>query len=183
MGDSPYTTDNEVFNSLLFYITLLSIKVILMVIPTAYYRYTSKSFGNLEDAKARTSDPALIKKMLVPNDNVERVRRAHWNDLENIPAFMVIATLYCATQPDPATAIMHFKVFFITRVVHSISYIFALQPWRALSFIVGLITCFSMLYSTITVLWKCNALREFKFARNYFSRRPLCANSNSARNT
>ena len=73
MADSLYTMDNEVFSNLMFYGTLLMIKVFLMAPLTGKYRYSSKTFANPEDAAARSKDPDTIKRMLVPNDDVERV--------------------------------------------------------------------------------------------------------------
>ena len=78
MADSLYTMDNEVFSNLMFYGTLLMIKVFLMAPLTSRYRSRSKTFANPEDvmfagSAARSKDPDKTKRMLVPNDDVERV--------------------------------------------------------------------------------------------------------------
>lgn len=150
MSDSLFTLENEVFAALVFYGALLMLKVLLMAPLTAVFRFKNKSFGNPEDCQ--TKDPEKIKRALVPNDDVERVRRAHRNDLENILPFMVLAFLYCATGPDVSAALIHFKVFFYARVLHSIVYVGQLQPWRALCWMVGMGVCLSMTYNIIIAL-------------------------------
>jgi len=153
MGDSPFTMENEVFAGLVYYGTLLMLKVLLMAPLTAVFRFKNGSFGNAEDAAQQAGgDAEKLKKMLVPNEDVERVRRAHRNDLENVLPFMLLAVLYCATGPDAATALLHFKIFFYARVAHSVVYVLALQPWRALCWMVGMVVCLSMVYSTLVSL-------------------------------
>jgi len=147
---SVLSLENEVFASFVFYGALLMLKMLLMAPLTAVFRFKNKSFGNAEDVG--TKDPEKIKRALVPNDDVERVRRAHRNDMENILPFMLLGLLYCAVGPDASTAIMHFKVFFYARVLHSIVYVGALQPWRALCWFVGMVTSVSMIYQIIMAL-------------------------------
>ena len=51
------------------------------------------------------SRPRLSKKYdFSQNADVERVRRAHQNDLENIPIFLILALFYVTTDPDPDMA-------------------------------------------------------------------------------
>merc|ERR1711921_67987 len=105
---------------------------------TGFYRMTRGAFANMEDAEK-------AKAMLVPNDDVERVRRAHLNDIENIVPFMLLALLYVGTQPDPSTALLHFKVFFYSRLLHTLVYVGKIrQPARALCFLTGFVTMMSM---------------------------------------
>lgn len=61
--------------------------------------------------------------------------------MENILPFFVIGWLFCYTNPAAATANLLFKVFAISRIVHS--FVYALyplpQPSRALSWLVGFV--------------------------------------------
>jgi len=76
---------------------------------------------------------------------VERVRRNHLNDLENIPAFLFLALLYVATQPSPWAALLHFRLFAGSRILHTLVYQLAVpQPARALCFAAGVGVCVSM---------------------------------------
>ncbi len=76
--------------------------------------------------------------------------RNHLNDLENIPVYLIIGLLYVLTGPSPGAALWHFRLFTGSRIVHTISYQLGLQPWRALSFMVGLGVIVSMAIQILT---------------------------------
>lgn len=91
-------------------------------------------FSSPEDAKK-------IKNAKVKYDDpdVERVRRAHLNDLENIPAFSVAAWLFLLTDPPVLFAINLFRVFTLARILHTFVYAIVVipQPARGISWGVG----------------------------------------------
>ncbi|KAF4525053.1 hypothetical protein B566_EDAN001967 [Ephemera danica] len=74
------------------------------------------------------------------DQDIERIRRAHLNDLENIPAFVLVSFLYILTAPEQVLAVNLFRVFTAARVVHT--FVYAVrpvpQPARALCFATGL---------------------------------------------
>ncbi|KAI7791772.1 microsomal glutathione S-transferase 1-like [Triplophysa rosa] len=143
--------NSDVFLAFSTYATIVVLKMIFMSFLTAYYRITEKAFSNWEDTGTASKDPEERKKMLQTNPNVERVRRCHQNDLENIVPFVVIGLLYALTNPDLSTALWHFRVFVGSRFIHTVSYVMAIpQPSRALSWMVGLLTTFSMAYRVLT---------------------------------
>ncbi|KAG7236819.1 hypothetical protein INR49_000196 [Caranx melampygus] len=110
-------------------------------------------FANLEDTKFVSA--AEDKKLVRTDADVERVRRCHQNDLENIIPFVVIGLLYTLTGPELSSALLHFRVFVGSRICHTIAYVCALpQPSRGLSWIVGMVVTFSMAYRVLsTVLY------------------------------
>ncbi len=57
------------------------------------------------------------------NEDVERVRRAHRNDMENIFVFFALAAFYVTTGPAAATANWLFRIFTIARYVHTFVYV------------------------------------------------------------
>jgi glutathione S-transferase len=72
--------------------------------------------------------------------DVERQRRAHLNDLENIPVFIVVAFLYILTSPSTFIAVNLIRLFTLSRIVHSFVYaIYPTQPARGIAFGIGLI--------------------------------------------
>ncbi|CAK8688996.1 microsomal glutathione S-transferase 1-like [Clavelina lepadiformis] len=126
---SPFTLDNESFSSLVLYGSLALGKTFLMAPLTGYYRKKYRSYVNPQ---------------------VDRVRGAHSNDVENVVPFVVLGLLYVATNPNPTVALWHFRVFLASRIAHSYIYVSSnRQPHRFISFVVGLSTCFSMLAQTI----------------------------------
>lgn len=70
-----------------------------------------KAFENPEDVQG--GEP---KK----DEDVERVRRAHMNDLENIPAFLLAGFAYVMTEPQPDLALWLIRVAVIARILHTI---------------------------------------------------------------
>ncbi|KAL1454202.1 hypothetical protein WDU94_010480 [Cyamophila willieti] len=67
------------------------------------------------------------------------MRRAHLNDLENIPTFLVICLVYIMTDPGTMVACWLIRTFTLVRYLHTFVYaIYVLpQPSRAICFITG----------------------------------------------
>jgi glutathione S-transferase len=53
---------------------------------------------------------------------VERVRRIHMNDLENIPFFLAAGLLFVLTEPSPTLARVLFYGYASTRILHFLAY-------------------------------------------------------------
>jgi len=138
--------DNPVFRMYMGYAGVVLCKTLLMAPVTAYYRITRKVFGNPEDAVTLPG-----AKVSYVNEDVERVRRCHQNDLENVLIFVALGALYTATGPTVDSAALHFRLFAGSRLLHSVVYLGGVrQPARGLCFLTGLFTCFSMGYQVIS---------------------------------
>lgn len=87
-------------------------------------------FANPEDA---VSSKAKVK---FDDVDVERVRRAHLNDLENLVPFFIIGLLYVLTNPSQFLAVTLYRVIGFSRIAHTLVYaVFVIpQPARALAF-------------------------------------------------
>lgn len=135
---------NEVFAKFAFYAGIVLLKTILMSLWTARYRIPRKVFVNPEDYMSKK--PAT----LTTDPDVERVRRCHLNDLENVLPFVLIGLLYVITGPDVGTATLHFRLFAGFRILHTIVYLLAVpQPARAIAFAVGFGVNVSMVITVI----------------------------------
>ena len=66
-------------------------------------------------------------KMALNDPDVERVRRAHLNDIENIIPFVLIAAIYLTTGPSLGTAKLLFRIFTAARYIHTFVYLFAVS--------------------------------------------------------
>ncbi|XP_073420722.1 microsomal glutathione S-transferase 1 [Dendrobates tinctorius] len=144
--------DNDVFRAFATYATIVLLKMMLLSLVTAFYRITRKVFANPEDAAAH-SKGGDTKKFLRTDQDVERVRRCHLNDIENIIPFVGVGLLYVLSNPDLYFALLHFRVFVASRVLHTICYLMPLpQPSRALTFFVGYLVTVSMAVSTLRSL-------------------------------
>ncbi|KRF82510.1 microsomal glutathione S-transferase 1 isoform X2 [Drosophila virilis] len=129
------TLTNPVFKSYTFWTGVLVIKMLAMSLLTAIQRFKTKTFANQEDLMS----PKL--KVKFDDPNVERVRRAHRNDLENILPFFIIGLLYTLTNPSAFLAINLFRAVGISRIAHTLVYAVVVvpQPARALAFFVALL--------------------------------------------
>ncbi|KAL7744678.1 hypothetical protein ACLKA6_017179 [Drosophila palustris] len=134
------TLDNPVFCCYLFWATVLVVKMLLMSLLTALQRFRYKIFPNEEDL--------FFKNIEVQFDDphVERVRRAHRNDMENILPYFIMALIYVCTNPNPLIACNLFRVAAVARIVHTLVYaVYPVpQPARILAFATMLLITFYM---------------------------------------
>ncbi|KAM4039070.1 LOW QUALITY PROTEIN: microsomal glutathione S-transferase 1 [Anomaloglossus baeobatrachus] len=152
MNKMAQLADSEVFRAFATYATIVLVKMMLLSLVTAFYRITRKVFANPEDAAAH-SKGGDTKKFLRTDQDVERVRRCHLNDIENIVPFVGVGLLYTLSNPDLYFALLHFRVFAASRVLHTIAYLTPLpQPSRALTFFVGYLVTGSMAVFTLRSL-------------------------------
>ncbi|XP_028147278.1 microsomal glutathione S-transferase 1 [Diabrotica virgifera virgifera] len=145
-SSSALSLDNEVLRSLLFYCSVLVLKMMFMSILTGSKRYKHKAFANPEDAIRRHVKPKV-------SEHVERVRRAHLNDIENIPLFFVTGLIYTLTNPAVYLAKTFFLAYTLARIGHTVVYAVVPipQPARGLCWMVGYgITGYMAVVSLIT---------------------------------
>lgn len=114
--------------------TIIALHGVLLALWTGTVRAIHKAFLNPEDVQ-------LNKGRLVDEDvaQVARVKRAHQNTLENAVPFIAIGFFYALTEPDPTWARVLMLGFVGTRIVHTLVYLRGVQPWRTLSFAVGVL--------------------------------------------
>ncbi|KJS14239.1 MAG: glutathione S-transferase [Hoeflea sp. BRH_c9] len=88
------------------------------------YRMTKSNSGlaSPEDLRPGPLNKDPSPKQLEINDYVDRSRRMHRNDLENIPAFLAIGLLFAATAPPLLLAQIMMYGFVLARAFHTIAY-------------------------------------------------------------
>lgn len=105
------------------------IKMMLMSPLTEFYRYKNKTFASVEDTTAYTG---VTPKFDDPE--VERIRRAHRNDLENVMTFISVGFFFMLTSPSTFVAVNLYRIAGIGRIAHTIFYaIYPMQPHRNVS--------------------------------------------------
>lgn len=102
-------------------------------------RLRAKAFVIAEDARLLGGEPAAQEAPIV-----QRASRAWRNDLENIPIFLFLALIYVIAGCWPRGAAIYFPLFTLARISHSICYLEGLQPWRTLSYTVGVAICLAL---------------------------------------
>jgi uncharacterized MAPEG superfamily protein len=112
--------------------SLLVLKAQVLGAATAAVRGKLKKFINPEDA-------AWLGGELVNTDDerVQRIFRAHRNDLENLLPFFVGATLYIFSGATPTAGAAYFGVFLLARFAHTFAYLGKKARLRRDAFTVG----------------------------------------------
>ncbi|KAK7504482.1 hypothetical protein BaRGS_00004348 [Batillaria attramentaria] len=150
MAATLLSLDNDVFRAFATYATVVVVKTMLMSGITAVTRFKNKAFINPEDAASMKDKDGKPLKPFTHQD-VERVRRCHLNDLENVIPFVLIGLLYVTTNPSLSTALLHFRIFAAARILHTFAYLIPLpQPSRAMLFMAGLLATLSMAYNVFS---------------------------------
>ncbi|XP_058985774.1 microsomal glutathione S-transferase 1-like isoform X1 [Musca domestica] len=143
-GFSLLNLENRVFCCFLLWTSVLVGKMLLMSMLTALQRFRNKILGLMPHSLLKKVFPnqedLFFKNIEVAfNDpHVERVRRAHRNDMENILPYFTMALLYICTDPNPTIACNLFRVASVARIIHTLVYAFrpVPQPSRFLAFFV-----------------------------------------------
>jgi len=139
--------DLELFSAFAFYAAIVLVKMLFMSFLTARQRFGTGTFISSEDIVGQEKKGYKTG----VNENVERVRRAHLNDMENILPFFCLGLLYIFTNPALSTAVLVFRIFAACRIIHSIVYLLVIpQPARALAFFGGMGVNLFMGYKIIT---------------------------------
>merc|ERR1712183_363708 len=132
--------DPELFKAYAFYAAVVTVKVLMMAFLTARQRFRTGVFISSEDAKQPGAKTGV-------NEDVERVRRAHQNDIENVVPFAILGFIYIFTNPAYSTALFCFRLFARARILHTIVYLLVVpQPSRAILFFVNIFTNLYMGY-------------------------------------
>lgn len=125
-----------------FWGTVLIVKVLMMAFLTGRQRMKKKIFANPEDAKSHGG------KVKLDDPDVERVRRAHLNDLENVVPFLLLCPLYLSTGPNGWLATNLIRGFAAARILHTVGYLNELSL-RGPGFILGIVISLFMAVSTL----------------------------------
>lgn len=126
---------------------ILFLKMLGLSCYQAYHRISKRAFRTPEDA-AFVGVPAVAEEL----PQVQRAAKAWLNDLESIPVFFALAVAYIWVEASPAAAAWWFGIFTAARVLHSVTYLARLQPWRTVFFGVALICLLGMAVEILLAL-------------------------------
>ena len=104
-------------------------------------------FRSPEDLRKTALNPQPDPKQLEPDERVERIRRIHLNDLENLPFFLAAGFLYVLTGPPLLLAQVLLYGYVVSRLLHFAAYLSARTHdtratlWTVGSLIIIFMTC------------------------------------------
>lgn len=121
---SLFDLSNPVFAAYAAAASILILKMSAMAWLTVYRMMKSRSgFRSPEDAKPGLLNPEPRTGQLERDEYVDRIRRIHQNDYENIPPFLAIGLPYVVTGPDPGVAQALFAIYVVSRLLHFAAYV------------------------------------------------------------
>lgn len=129
------------FRPLCVFASLLVCKMAAVAFLTADARRKSHVVLNPEDTTVNPgahAEPQEAPATL-------RAKRAHLNDIENIPGFLILAMLFTLTGASATAGWVTLGTYFAARTLHTVFYLNQLQPHRSLAFFAGQITQFALL--------------------------------------
>ncbi|TVP52048.1 MAG: MAPEG family protein [Halomonadaceae bacterium] len=126
---------------------ILFVKMLAISVYQGYHRIGKQAFKTPEDAAFMGRKP-LAEEL----PQVQRGARAWLNDLENIPAFWALGAVYIFVGASATAAAWLFMIFTVARVLHTVFYLCAVQPWRTLAYAVALLCLFGMVIQILLVL-------------------------------
>eukprot|EP00920_Eleutheroschizon_duboscqi_P012067 GHVT01028915.1.p1 GENE.GHVT01028915.1~~GHVT01028915.1.p1 ORF type:complete len:207 (+),score=39.15 GHVT01028915.1:845-1465(+) len=147
------------FNTLVFYSGALALKTVAMAPLTIAYRFKTCSFhpedsgcwlsrclkGCCPSASCGPSPPGGPSSCCAPSSEgasassgavalLDRIRRSHANDLENIPLTLITAFFFLQTNPSEKLAKNIFRAFALSRLVFTIGHLTGIHPLRGAGF-------------------------------------------------
>ena len=120
---SALSMENPVFVTYMIAGAIMVLKIMGQGWMTVYRMLKSNSgLASPEDLKVGLINKNPSPEQLEVNDYVDRSRRMHRNDLENIPAFLACGILFVATGPSYLLANILMYGFVVARLAHAVAY-------------------------------------------------------------
>ena len=119
-------------------VVTLFLKMFATILVQVYGRFRSTSFDNPEDSAIVTKIFGKQNIDSIDDDLPRRAQNILRNDGENIPIFLFLALTYVQLDCWETGASIYFSLFVLTRMIHTVAYIRAIQPLRNLVFLIGI---------------------------------------------
>ncbi len=126
---------NPAFRTYALCCAILGVKMLYSSVYTGTRRQKHHGFINQEDAAV--FGPAGAAALPQEAPEVAHALRIQRNDLESIPLFFAIGLLYVLTGASPFGAKVFCWTYTLARLAHTYFYQNHIQPWRAVSFVIG----------------------------------------------
>jgi glutathione S-transferase len=117
------STQNPVFVTYMIAASIMILKLMGQGWMTVYRMLqVDGGWATPEDMRGGLINRNPRPEQLGPNDYVDRSRRMHHNDLENIPAFLACGLLFVAAAPSLLLANILMYTFVGARLLHTLAY-------------------------------------------------------------
>ena len=146
------TFENAAFEVYVIAAALMVLKIMAQGWMTVYRMLKSDSgLASPEDVQKGLFNKNPNPTQLKVNDYVDRSRRMHRNDLENIPAFLIAGLLFILVDPPLWAAQVLMYGFVLARMAHFVAYVTKqTHEVRATFYTIGSLI---VIYMAVHVLW------------------------------
>jgi uncharacterized MAPEG superfamily protein len=117
-------------------VVALGLNLVGLANATAFTRNKAAEVINPEDLKLNQKAAVVYDG---GNDQTARYRRAHRNALENTPVFMITALVLTLMGASATVGAALFYPYVAFRILHSVSYVKGVQPFRTITFVLALL--------------------------------------------
>ena len=118
-----FSVENPVFTTYMIASAIMILKIMGQGWMTVYRMLKSDAgLASPEDLQVGLINRNPRPEQLELNDYVDRSRRMHRNDLENIPAFLACGLIFVAAGPSALLANILMYSFVGARLVHTVAY-------------------------------------------------------------
>lgn len=106
----------------------------------------TKTTLNPEDAQTILRGAAVVE---AEPAAVARVLRVHRNTFDNTIPFLLLAFVFATMRPSALEAQILFGTFTAARLAFSVAYLKGLQPWRSLSYVIGMLVTLALVVEVL----------------------------------
>jgi glutathione S-transferase len=147
------TLQNPVFVTYVIAATIMVLKAVSMSWLTVLRMMQENAgFRSPEDLRKTPLNPNPDPRQLQPNERVERIRRIHLNDLENLPFFLIAGLLFVFVDPSLLWARLLLYGYVVSRLLHFAAYFTAqTHDMRATLWTIGSLILIAMAIWTLIV--------------------------------
>jgi glutathione S-transferase len=147
------TLANPVFATYVIAAAIMVLKAVSMSWLTVARMMQEKGgYRSPEDLRKTPLNPNPDPRQLLPNERVERIRRIHMNDLENLPFFLIAGLLFVCVDPSLLWARILLYGYVTSRLLHFAAYFTAqTHDMRATLWTVGSLILIAMTVWTLIV--------------------------------
>lgn len=142
---------NPLFSTFAIAACIMILKALMMSWLTVVRMMRAQGgFRAPEDLRKTLFNPTPSVEQLAPNEDVERIRRIHQNDLENLPFFLAAGFLFILTEPSLRLAQWLLYGYVVSRLLHFAAYLTARDHetratlWTVGSLILIFMTCWTL---------------------------------------
>ena len=138
---------NPTFFAYVLTCLVLSLNLLMLWVSSGAIRARGGVAINPEDgarygAQVQESDPPAVARFL----------RAHRNAEATTYPFLLVGLLYVLAGGGVRIAVPIFATFTVARIVHSIVYLRALQPWRTIAFATSLVAIIVLMVALLHIV-------------------------------